>query len=785
MISWLVGALALICWSQLAAAHQQQSPDLDVPILPNGSFIQSQGDGPAQWHRSTWGGSAKLTVDSLGHDNPGAVLIDSPEGADVAWSCTLAVKPFARYRLTGWIRTQNVQPIGNARGALFNIHALAGAETRALTGTNDWTRLSMDFDTNFNDSIMVNCLFGGWGLATGSARYDDVELTLLEERDRPTPAITIDASQTGEPISPYIYGQFIEHLGRCIYGGIWAEMLEDRKFFDDVDAPSSPWRSFGAQHVVMSAKDPFVGEHSPVIVVDPQHPGGIRQAGLGLVEGQRYVGYVWAASSGQVRPSATLRFGDQPDDQAEFHFVAFNAEFQRYNFDFVAGASTDNGSLVISADGHGDVRIGAVSLMPANNTHGFRTDTLALLRRLDAPVYRWPGGNFVSGYDWRDGIGDRDRRPPRKNPAWQGVEHNDVGIHEFMTLCSLLNTEPYVAINTGLGSVKSAADELEYLNGASDTPMGRLRAQHGHPEPWHVEFIGVGNEMYGDWQLGHIPLGDYTNRHNEFVDALRAVDPSITIIGVGAVGQWSRTMLGDCADHLDLLSEHVYWQERPGILAHVMQAPNSLQYIADAHRQYRRELDSLNGRDIRICQDEWNYWYGPHVFGELGTRYFMKDALGCAAALNAFGRNSDIYFMANYAQTVNVIGAIKTSTTNAAMETTGLVLELYRQRFGTIPCKTESTPTLDALAAWNADRSTLTIGVVNATADAQNIELHLSGANLTGTGSAWVISSPDPMSFNDPDGARPVGIVEHAISNAGDSLALEPCSVTVFWLDVR
>lgn len=106
--------------------------------------------------------------------------------------------------------------------------------------------------------------------------------------------------------------------------------------------------------------------------------------------------------------------------------------------------------------------------MPADNIEGFRRDVLQLLRELDAPVYRWPGGNFVSGYDWRDGVGERDTRPPRKNPAWKGVEHNDVGIHEFMALCRLIATKPYVAVNSGLGDAASAANQVEYVNGAPE-----------------------------------------------------------------------------------------------------------------------------------------------------------------------------------------------------------------------------------------------------------------------------------------------------------------------------
>ena len=122
--------------------------------------------------------------------------------------------------------------------------------------------------------------------------------------------------------------------------------------------------------------------------------------------------------------------------------------------------------------------------MPADNVQGWRADTLARLEELDSPVYRWPGGNFVSGYDWKDGIGDPDRRPPRKNPAWKGIESNDVGIDEFMVLCRELGTEPFIAVNTGLGGAEAAAEELEYMNGAADEPDGPApRGERPSPSP--------------------------------------------------------------------------------------------------------------------------------------------------------------------------------------------------------------------------------------------------------------------------------------------------------------
>ena len=226
-----------------------------------------------------------------------------------------------------------------------------------------------------------------------------------------------------------------------------------------------------------------------------------------------------------------------------------------------------------------------------------------------------------------------------------------------------------------------------------------------------MKWWGIGNEMYGDWQLGHMPLPEYIKKHNRVVDAMRAVDPAMKPVAVGAVGDWTKEMMTHGAGHMELLSEHTYWQDKDDVPAHVAQPVDAIRKIAEAHRAYRRDLPSLKGKDIRIALDEWNYWYGPNEYGELGTRYFLQDGLGIAAGLHEMFRNSDLFFMANYAQTVNVIGAIKTTKTQAEMEPTGLVLQLYRRHFGTVPVEVSGAPApLDASAALTADGRALTVG---------------------------------------------------------------------------
>jgi alpha-N-arabinofuranosidase len=245
-------------------------------------------------------------------------------------------------------------------------------------------------------------------------------------------------------------------------------------------------------------------------------------------------------------------------------------------------------------------------------------------------------------------------------------------------------------------------------------------------------------------------------------------------------------MLTSCADHMDLISEHFYCRQRDDIPQHVAQIPSNVKRIADAHRKFREELPSLKGKDIRIALDEWNYWYGPHVFGELGTRYFLKDALGIAAGLHEYFRNSDIIFMANYAQTVNVIGCIKTTKTAADFDSTALPLMLYRQRFGTIPVAVEhQAAPLDISAALTADKKALTIAVVNPTKDAARLRLNLGPIKLAGQAQTWIIAGEDPMAYNQPGERRKVDIQEAGATDLAGAVSVKPLSITLWKVAVQ
>ncbi len=790
----LVGLVCLALCLQVVAGESGS-------VVPNGSFEEAANNRPTGWQRQTYGGTGQFDYIEGGRTGNRAVCLSSENGADLGWLATVPIKPRSQYRLSGWIKTENVAA-GTGKGALLNLHNIQPLQTPAVTGTKDWTRVEVAFDSGQRAAVEINCLLGGWGLATGKAWYDDVKLELLSTKTT-DPATKIDASQTKEPISKYIYGQFIEHLGRCIYGGIWAEMLEDRKFYFPITAnydpyrrirgvprdnpyaivAASPWQIIGPpDSVTMVKEDSFVGEHTPLI----QPGGGIRQLDLGLVRDKQYVGYIYLKAQQQrANVTVSLVWGNNPQDQDSAQFLAAANKYVKHPFKFTAGADTSSGKLEIKVADRACF-VGTVSLMPADNIEGMRADTLAVLKDLDASMYRWPGGNFVSGYDWRDGIGDRDKRPPRTNPAWTGVEHNDFGINEFVHFCRLVGAEPLVTVNTGFGDAYSAAAELEYANGSTDTLMGALRAKNGDPEPFNVRYWCIGNEMFGNWQLGHMSLEHYVRKHNWVVDKMREVDPDIVPIASGNAGSWSEGLLRSCANHIDLIAEHFYCQERRDLIEHTSQIADNIKRKVEFHQQLRQKLDSLKGKDIRIAMTEWNYWYGPHLFGELGTRYFHKDGLGIARGLHEYFRHSDMIFLANYAQTVNVIGCVKASKTAAALETTGLVLKLYRHHFGTVPVTISGDAyPLDVSAAWTADRKALTIAVVNPTEQKQQLPVQLEGTQLAGEGRLWMIAHSDPMAYNEPGKEPQVVIQEKEVSNITDRLAVPPLSISLYKLPVR
>lgn len=721
------------------------------------------------------------------HEGAKSLVIQSDDPGYGHWINKVDVRPWSTYVFRGWIKTEELLNPGGA-GAGFNLGGM-DMEYSGLTGTNDWTEVEIEFETGDQDCFVLECVFNRGGRSSGTAWFDDMSLELLSTEQFNT-EISLALKEEKAPMSEYIYGQFIEHLGKCIYGGIWAEMLEDRKFWYAPGDNGSPWKLEGDPgQLSMDKTASYVGEQTPVLSIGSGASAILRQDALGVKEGMQYQGRIILKTAGNVASvSVKLVHADNGETIDENIIEDLSAGYQAYPISFDSDRLTHNASLLISPSGEGRVWVGTASLMPADHVQGFRADVLELLKGLNSPVYRWPGGNFVSGYDWKDGIGERDLRPPRKNPAWRGVEHNDVGIHEFIQLCELLDTEPYIAVNAGLGGAEEARRQVEYCNGSADTPMGRWRTANGQSDPWKVKWWSVGNEMYGSWQLGHMATDSFVEKHQKFADVMRSVDQDIVLVAVGDPGRWNEMMLSECSDHMDLISEHFYRQDwhGGGLMTHVRQIPRAIRDRAELHRRYRKEIPELEGKDIQICMDEWNYWYGPHIYGELGTRYYLRDALGIAAGMNEFSKNSDIIYMANYAQTVNVIGAIKTDQTHSVYATTGQVLKMYRDHFGSIPVEIsgECRP-LDVAATLTEDRSTLVVALVNPTWEEQEFSLDILDAQAAEQVELYTLSGPDDMAFNVPGREETVRIEGPVKLSGAAAYRIEPYSVNMLRIPVE
>jgi alpha-N-arabinofuranosidase len=660
-------------------------------------------------------------------------------------------------------------------------------------------------------------------------------------------SMTVNAGKTGEPIDRYVYGQFSELLFNLFEKGLWAEMLSDRKFFYPVDSSEklnpenrkrnfTRWRPVGPdEFVVMDKKDPYVGEQAPLVKLDATIPHGIRQAGLPLRKGRSYTGSVVLAGDPGAKVEVSLVWGPGESDRRTVPMPSLSARYAKFPLKFTSGGDSEDGRLEIVGRGTGAFHIGVVSLMPADNIDGFRADMIPLLKELNSGIYRWPGGNFVSGYDWRDGIGERDTRPPRYDFAWRTVEYNDVGTDEYLTLCALIGIDPYICVNAGFGDAQAAAQWVEYCNGSADTPMGKLRALNGHVQPYDVKWWGIANEMYGEWQLGHMSIDQYVIKHNMFAQAMRKVDPTIKIVASGATPfemstvarhfrpplpsklpfeygspeDWSGNLLADSSDYFDYLSEHLYpvldsafdveaqkfVKTNDAIEAQIRRLPNRVLATVEAWDEYQQRMPNLKNKNIKVAIDEW---------AGGGFKGFVR-ALCAAEGLQEMFRHSDVIKMAAYTA---FISNLSFDGNDSVLSSVGLVFKLYRQHYGTIPVEVSGnspqkqvkgtigvdrahvpsgSPTypMDVAAALTSDRKKLTVAVVNPTEDPQEIEFNVSGVQLQGSGRMWRIAAPNLEADNVPGKKPELEIVESPMREVPKTLALPPLSISLCEFDAK
>ncbi|MGB7160811.1 MAG: alpha-L-arabinofuranosidase C-terminal domain-containing protein [Tepidisphaeraceae bacterium] len=331
---------------------------------------------------------------------------------------------------------------------------------------------------------------------------------------------------------------------------------------------------------------------------------------------------------------------------------------------------------------------------PHADERGYRSDVLAALKQWNLAVLRYPGGNFVSNYNWRDGVGPRSGRPRRRELAWQSIETNQFGTDEFLDYCRCLGCQPMLGLNFGTGTIRDAADLVEYCNAPAGTEIADLRVAHGHREPYGVKYWCLGNEMDGPWQMGALSAEQYGQKAREAAKLMRAHDPSIKTILCGSSGpgmstfpQWDRTALEIAWEQSDYLALHNYAtnyeNDTPSFLAYAKEFERHVDTLATLLRETKQKLNSK--RDVFLSWDEWNVWYkdrngaggwaqAPRLCEEV---YNLEDALVVAQWLSVFLRKCDVLKIACIAQIVNVISPMLTTRNGLLKQSTYYPFELF------------------------------------------------------------------------------------------------------------
>jgi alpha-N-arabinofuranosidase len=414
---------------------------------------------------------------------------------------------------------------------------------------------------------------------------------------------------------------------------------------------------------------------------------------------------------------------------------------------------------------------------PLSDEHGFRKDVMEAVRGLQMPLLRWPGGNFVSAYHWTDGIGPVEMRPRQMELAWHSVESNRFGSDEFMEYCRVMNIEPYLCVNMGTGTMDEARAWVEYCNGTGDTYWANLRRQNGHDEPYNVKYWGLGNEMWGEWQVGALSPEEYVKKAREFAKVMKWTDPSIKLVGCGSNGysDWDKVVIDGLARYMDYYSLHIYTGSDDydnNVLSPALAdfAIRTSQALIERAR-YNQGIE----HPISIAYDEWNVWYrqrSPESM--LEERYNLADALAVAAYLNVFIRRSDAVKIANLAQLVNVIAPIVTSKEGLFLQTIYHPLRLYAEQmqdvvldvhvegpqvslsaendasdWGQKIARLGPFQQLDAVATVNEAGSVLTLAVINRDKEqAYATCIELCSASRIREGVAYEVNGPQPESQN-------------------------------------
>lgn len=449
-----------------------------------------------------------------------------------------------------------------------------------------------------------------------------------------------------------------------------------------------------------------------------------------------------------------------------------------------------------------------------SDANGFRRDVMEEIHRLGVPIIRYPGGNFVSGYNWLDGIGPKANRPRILDKAWNSINTNQFGTDEFLAWCRLVGTQPLLGLNFGTGTPEQAAALVEYCNQGEGTYWSDFRRKNGHADPYKVQHWCLGNEMDGPWQIGHMTATEYGMKAQDAARQMRAVDSSIKLVACGSSGpgmrtylEWDREVLEQCYEYVDAISLHRYFNnaaETGGDSAKFLAMNLSMERqidevaaVCDVVRGHKR-----SPKKLWLSFDEWNVWYrqtdgdgkrqiAPHLLEEI---YNLEDALLVGGLINSLIRKSDRVKLACLAQLVNVIAPIMTNSNGLFRQTIyhpyswalqfarGAALDLLVDSPTHDVAGIGAVAYVDAAASFQSDSGAATFFLLNRDLDKPHtVEILWEGSSPR-PGDVSVLTGADlkaSNSFDAPTRVAPQKGEKPAVTAGRTILELPPRSYTV------
>ena len=458
---------------------------------------------------------------------------------------------------------------------------------------------------------------------------------------------------------------------------------------------------------------------------------------------------------------------------------------------------------------------------PTADANGFRADVVELVRELGVSTVRYPGGNFVSGYRWEDGVGPLEQRPRRLDLAWHSTEPNTVGVDEFVTWCRTAGVEPMMAVNLGTRGVAEALDLLEYCNHPGGTALSDRRRANGSPDPHGIRMWCLGNEMDGPWQIGHKTATEYGRLAAETARAMRMVDPTLTLVACGSsgpdmptFGAWETEVLEHTYDTVDLISAHSYFWPRGGDLASFLGSGAALDGFLDTIVATADRVGARRGstKRIDVSVDEWNVWYMEEEASKpptgddwpvaprlLEDRYSVTDAVVVGGLLISLLRHTDRVAAASIAQLVNVIAPIVTEPGGGvwrqptfhpfaltARAARGVVLlpEVVAPPVET--AQHGPLPVLDCAATWDEDAAQAAVFLLNRSpSEAIDVQVEIPAWPGAVVGNLLTLDAAEPFRVPPPRNAATLAprAGRAAVDGSTVTTRLPPASWSVLRLD--